>query len=110
MIYVPLSNRNSFEIVVLFRKLARHLRRGACGYNPFDLDTLARTRVLMGLHVRFWVTTLIRIPTHKATLASRVGYSKNEAIAYILLFRALNYAVVLFWGLGVQPCAHQVLS
>lgn len=27
------------------------------------------------------------------------GYSKTEAIAYILLFQAMNYAVVLFWGL-----------
>lgn len=27
------------------------------------------------------------------------GYSKTEAIAYILLFQAINYVVILFWGL-----------
>lgn len=27
------------------------------------------------------------------------GFSKTQAIAYILLFQALNYAVILFWGL-----------
>ena len=27
------------------------------------------------------------------------GFSNNDAIAYILLFQAMNYAVILFWGL-----------
>ena len=27
------------------------------------------------------------------------GLSRSQAIAYILLFQAMNYAVVLFWGL-----------
>ena len=37
------------------------------------------------------------------------GLSKTQAIAYILLFQALNYAVVLFWGLlgMAQRKAHE---
>ena len=27
------------------------------------------------------------------------GVSKTDAIAYILLFQAMNYAIVLLWGL-----------
>jgi uncharacterized protein (TIRG00374 family) len=33
------------------------------------------------------------------TMLAPFGVSKADAIAYILLFQALNYAVVLFWGL-----------
>jgi uncharacterized membrane protein YbhN (UPF0104 family) len=32
-------------------------------------------------------------------MLSPFGVSKTDAIAYILLFQALNYAIVLFWGL-----------
>ena len=32
-------------------------------------------------------------------MLSPFGVSKTDAIAYILLFQAMNYAVVLLWGL-----------
>lgn len=33
------------------------------------------------------------------TMLTPFGVSKADAIAYIFLFQALNYAIVLFWGL-----------